>query len=282
MGPRSASAANPARLSLADWVARSMQSGCALPAAALLTSMISTDYYGHVQPRRKRAPADIDPRSQAAYTLTEAAHHLRLSSGTLRSWVVGRPYPTTVGPRTFAALIRPASKQPLMLSFWDLVEAHVLRALRQDHQVKVEALHKALRYAEDTLQIDKLLLRKDLLAAPGRLFLDRYGDLIELSASGQVAMRKVFEQHLHRVDWDGRSLPIRLYPFVSVEGASDVRPIAIDPAVAFGRPIVHRAGVSTQAIAERLDAGESVTDVAADYDLTPAEVEQAAVYERAA
>jgi uncharacterized protein (DUF433 family) len=45
---------------------------------------------------------------------------------------------------------------------------------------------------------------------------------------------------------------------------------------------VHRAGVSTQAIAGRLDAGESVSDVAADYDLTPAEVEQAAVYERAA
>jgi len=199
-----------------------------------------------VQPRRKRATADINPRSQAAYTLTEAAHHLRLSPGTLRSWVVGRPYPTTLGPRTFAALIRPASKQPLMLSFWDLVEAHVLRALRKDHQVKVDAL-----------QIDKLLLRKDLLAAPGR-------------------------QHLQRVDWDGRSLPIRLYPFVSVEDAGHVRPIAIDPNVAFGRPIVHRAGVSTHAIAERLDAGESVADLAVDYDLTAAEVEQAAVYERAA
>lgn len=50
----------------------------------------------------------------------------------------------------------------------------------------------------------------------------------------------------------------------------------------FGGPVVQRAGVSTQAIAERLDAGESVTDLAVDYDLTPAEVEQAAVYERAA
>ena len=245
-------------------------------------TMMPSDYYGEVQPRRKRATADIDPRGQAAYTLAEAAHHLRLSPGTLRSWVVGRPYPTTLGPRTFAPLIRPASKQPLMLSFWELVEAHVLRALRKDHQVKVEALRKALRYAEEALKIDKLLLREDLLAAPGRLFLERYGELIELSASGQVAMRKVFEQHLQRVDWDARSLPMRLYPFVSVDGAGDARPIAIDPNVAFGRPVVQRAGVSTQAIAERLDAGESVTDVAADYDLTPAEVEQAAVYERAA
>lgn len=75
---------------------------------------------------------------------------------------------------------------------------------------------------------------------------------------------------------------MRLYPFVSVDGAGDARPIAIDPNVAFGRPVVQRAGVSTRATAERLDAGESVTDLAADYDLTAAEVEQAAVYERAA
>ena len=236
----------------------------------------------HHQPRRQIAAAKIDPRSQAAYTLAEAAHHLRLSPGTLRSWVVSRPYPSSLGTRTIAPLIRPASKQPPMLSFWDLVEAHVLRALRKDHQVKVEALRKALRYAEESLKVEKLLLREDLLATPGRVFLERYGELIELSASGQVAMRRVFEQHLQRVDWDARSLPMRLYPFVAVDGAGDARPIAIDPTVAFGRPMVQRAGVSTRAIAERLDAGESITDLAADYDLTPAEVEKAAVYERAA
>lgn len=241
-----------------------------------------SDYHGGVQARQRKTPADIDPRSQPAYSLSEAAHHLRLNPGTLRSWVVGRPYSTARGPRTFAPMIRPASKQPLLLSFCDLVESHVLRALRQDHQVKVDALRKALRYAEDTLRIDKLLLREDLLAAPGWLFLERYGELLELSASGQVAMRKVFEQHLHRVEWDTYRLPIRFYPFVSGDGGTDVRPIAIDPNVAFGRPVVLRAGISTLAIAERLDAGESVAEVAADYDLTPAEVEHAAVYERAA
>jgi uncharacterized protein (DUF433 family) len=32
------------------------------------------------------------------------------------------------------------------------------------------------------------------------------------------------------------------------------RPIAIDPNIAFGRPVVLRAGVSTGIIAERIDA----------------------------
>jgi uncharacterized protein (DUF433 family) len=160
------------------------------------------------------------------------------------------------------------------------VEAHVLRALRTEHGVSVDALRRALKYAETELEIDKLLLSKDLLTHGGRLLLDRYGKLIDLS--GQLAMQKVLEHHLRRVEWDANKLPLRLFPFVSTDSHSSDKPIAIDPLIAFGRPIVQRAGVSTSAIAGRLDAGESVEALAADYDLTPTEIEQAAVYERAA
>ena len=64
--------------------------------------------------------------------------------------------------------------------------------------------------------------------------------------------------------------------------ASAERPIVIDPRIAFGRPVMLRKGISTSTIAERVDAGESVDDLAADYGLGPAEIEQAVVYERAA
>jgi uncharacterized protein (DUF433 family) len=116
----------------------------------------------------------------------------------------------------------------------------------------------------------------------GQLFLDRYGELINLSASGQLAMRRMFTEHLKRVEWDELRLPIRLYPFVSVETSTPEMPIAIDPRIAFGRPVVARMGVTTCAIAERIDAGETVVEVAADYGLDVAEVEQAVLYERAA
>ncbi len=71
-------------------------------------------------------------------------------------------------------------------------------------------------------------------------------------------MRKVLEAHLRRVEWDTARLPLRFYPFVTAESISEQRTIAIDPRVKFGRPVVQRAGVSTQAIAARLDAGEQV------------------------
>lgn len=221
-------------------------------------------------------------REVAAYTLAEAARYTRLPVATLRSWVLGREYPTAEGRGRFPPLIRPASRRPPLLSFSNLVEAHVLRSLRTEHGVSVKALRKALAYAEKALGVDRLLLRPELRAEAGRLFLDRYGELIELSASGQLAMRRLLEEHLKRVEWDSSKFPVRLYPFIFAGGPSEERSIVIDPRVSFGRPVVARSGVSTSAIAERIDAGETVEDIAADYDLDASEIEQAALYERAA
>jgi uncharacterized protein (DUF433 family) len=163
----------------------------------------------------------------------------------------------------------------------DLIEAHMLRSLRTEHGVSVKALRTALAYAESALGIDRLLLRSELRTDSGRIFLDRYGELIELSASGQLAMRRLLEEHLKRVEWDASNFPVRLYPFV-FDGSTKERSIVIDPRIAFGRPVVLRSGVSTFVIAERIDAGETVRDIAADYDLDSSEIEQAALYERAA
>jgi uncharacterized protein (DUF433 family) len=228
-----------------------------------------------------RKPAASD-RDSAAYTLAEAARYLRLPAATLRSWLLGRQYPTAEGSGQFPPLIRPASRKPPLLSFANLIEAHVLRSLRTEHGVPVKALRNALAFAEKTLRIDRLLLRPELRAGAGKVFLDRYGELIELSASGQLAMRRLFDAHLKRIDWNAAKIPVRLYPFLSEAAPSDARPIVIDPRIAFGRPVVQRKGVSTSAIAERIDAGESVEDVAADYDLGGSEIEQAILYERAA
>ncbi len=221
-------------------------------------------------------------RDKPAYTLAEAARYLKLPAATLRSWVVGRPYETRKGDaRHFKPLIRPAVKAPPILSFYNLIEAHVLRSLRTDHGVAVRELRKAITYAEKVLKVDRLLLRKDLCTDGGRVFLEEYGKLINLTASGQLAMRVLLEEHLRRVEWDELQFPLRLYPFVSGQ-ASLSRPIAIDPQIAFGRPVVVKVGVSTAVIAERIDAKETLQDVANDYDLTPQEVEQAVLYERAA
>lgn len=229
--------------------------------------------------RFEKAP---DPRDEPAYTPLEAARYIKLPVATLRSWVVGRPYPRAGGVAHFKPLILPASRRPPLLSFWNVVEAHVLRSLRTEHGVSLKDVRSALTYAQQSLGIERLLLDGRLCTEAGQVFLDRYGKLIDLSASGQIAMRKMFEEHLKRVEWSELQVPVRLYPFLSSGTQNTAKPIAIDPQVAFGRPIVVRKGISTQAIADRIDAGESVADLAADYELEPLEIEEAVLYERAA
>ncbi|MEA2165160.1 MAG: hypothetical protein QOK37_3287 [Thermoanaerobaculia bacterium] len=224
---------------------------------------------------------NIELRDQPAYTLSEAARYLKLPAATLRSWTLGRSYPTAAKTAHFKPLIRAVNDDPTQLSFYNLIEAHVLRSLRVDHGVGIKEMRDAVRYAESSLKIARLLLHKGLCAHAGEVFLDKYGELLNLSRSGQLAMRRLLAEHLKRVEWDQHSFPIRLYPFVS-SGAASEKPIAIDPFIAFGRPIVLRAGVSTHAIAGRLDAGESVDELAEDYGLTGTEIEEAALYERAA
>ena len=49
-----------------------------------------------------------------------------------------------------------------------------------------------------------------------------------------------------------------------------------------GRPTVAGSGIRTSVLVERIDAGESVQALAADYGLTEAQVKAAVLFERAA
>ena len=51
--------------------------------------------------------------------------------------------------------------------------------------------------------------------------------------------------------------------------------------VGFGKPIIAGTGISTAIIASRFNARESIGDLAAEYDFSPKQVEEAIRWERA-
>lgn len=223
-----------------------------------------------------------DPRELPAYSVGDAARYLHVPAATLRSWFAGRTYPRQHGgPGAFKPLLAPADSSG-RLSFLNLVEAHVLRALRTQHGVPIRAVRPALEHAGRELGIAHLLLSDDLLTSAGEIFLEHYGELINLSRSGQFAMRRVLEAHLRRVERDDRHIPIRLYPFLTARDERETRSVVIDPGISFGRPVVAGSGVTTTILAQRLDAGESIEHLARDYGLDPALIEDAIVFEKAA
>jgi len=117
------------------------------------------------------------------------------------------------------------------------------------------------------------------------LFVERLGlgrrHLVNVSASGQLAMREILGALLRRIERDDHGLAIRLYPFsrrpVLAPAALDESPrlVVIDPKLAFGRPVLVGTGVTTSAIAERFDAGESIEALAADYGRSLNQIEEA-------
>ena len=226
------------------------------------------------QPDLEHAEADERPR----YSVAQAARYVQISPTTLRSWVVGRPYPTSEGHRYSKPLIIRPVPGDLRLSFSNLREAHVLRSLRTRHEVPMAAVRAALDYAADELKIQRLLLSRELMADAGSVFIERLGQLIDLSRSGQIAMKEMLDGHLSRIQWE----PIRLFPVVAARGLSGPRIVGIDPQVSFGRPFIVGKGVRTSTIVERLDAGEDREAVAADYGLEDFEIDEAILYERAA
>lgn len=219
------------------------------------------------------------------YSIGEAARYLRVAENTVRSWIDGRTYPVgQSGKSRSKPIIIPAatSGSGARLSFLNLVEIHILDALRRQYRVQLPAIRHAVLYLRKHFDSKNPLARRDMLTDGHHLFVEAIGSsgvstLVNASREGQLALRDLVELHLRRVDWDPQGLVARLYPFVGQRTPTpDVpRVIAIDPRLSFGRPVVARIGVPTGIIADRFDAGESIDDLVEDYGAEPIEIQEA-------
>src|SRR5271165_1031260 len=226
------------------------------------------------------AAAKLDPRLAPAYSIAQAAHYLKIPAPTVRSWVLGRDYPLQSGKGRFNPVVVTPMDPDHRLSFRNLIEVAALRALRTtEHAFKLSAVRTALDYAGQKLDVTDLLASKDLYAHPGELFLERYGQLINLNRAGQLGIKAVLQGLLQRIQWD-KGLAVRFFP--PLPSRPEAKSVMLDPRVSFGRPVLTRSGVSTSVIVDRINAGEEAADLAKDYGATGEEIMDALAYERAA
>lgn len=157
----------------------------------------------------------------------------------------------------------------------------MLSAIRYQHAIPLPDVRRAVDYLVRQLGWRHPLAAGNFQTDGVSLFVERLGQLINISAPGQIAMREVLTAFLRRIDRDEHGLAIRLYPFsrrpAADAAALDLGPklVAVDPRVAFGRPVLVGTGVTTSSIAERFDAGESIEALAADYGRPREEIEEA-------
>lgn len=213
------------------------------------------------------------------YTIPDVARYVRMSPQTLRSWVAGRTYPTKSGRRAAEPVIGRPRKGDPRLSYANLVEAYVLNALRKTLNVPLSAIREGLHYVQREFGIPRFLLSDQLRARQGNLLIQHLGNLYNVGQGGQAELPEAVQRCLRRIDYtDG--LPSGLYPLTRPDRPEGPKHIVILPDVGFGRPVTQRRFISTSAIVERFEAGESVVDLAEDYDLEPVEIEEAICAER--
>jgi uncharacterized protein (DUF433 family) len=212
----------------------------------------------------ERTTAKEDLRYQPLYSSTEVGRYARVNPGIVRAW-------TRAGDRS--SIVVPAAKSsPAPLSFINLVEFHILVALRKTHKVPMQKIRRFIEYGKRTYGVEHPLAELDLETDGSEVFVRELGFSVNASRGGQIALPKVLSQYLRRIERDPAHIPIRFYP-LTYEASPKL--IVVNPAVAYGRPVIEGTRITTRMVFERYSGGESLLDIAADYELNISAVEEA-------
>jgi uncharacterized protein (DUF433 family) len=200
-----------------------------------------------------------------AYTSRQASHYIGVPYQTLRAWIGSDGLISTPEANT--------------LSFNNLAEAHILKAMRKTHQLSLQKIRKALLELARIRKTAHPLLDESFETDGVSLCIRDEDQVINLSKSSQREFREFVSLYLHRIQRDSNGIATHLYPFVSRDDASEPKHISISPKVSFGRPVLVGTGVATSVIAGRFAARDSVSDLAIEYEVDPKVLEDAIRWE---
>jgi uncharacterized protein (DUF433 family) len=244
-----------------------------------------------VKVRRRR---NTDIRELPSYSLTEAAYYLGIPPSTLKTWFRGYRGPT--GKR-HPPMLKPADGRRLLLSFYNLVEAHILEAARR-RGVSTKCLRIAVEWANEMLPRPHPLLTHEFKTAGKRIFLEKLEGhhTVEASRFGQfvsLKMAPTLTKFLRSIVRGPDDLPIEIHPIRPApakpkppKGAEEKQkrvyvlegPLAINPNICSGRPVVKGTDVLASVLNHRAHASESLSDLARDYDMDSREVYKVVKY----
>ncbi len=217
-------------------------------------------------------------RTVPLYSIAEAARILDMSPSTMRSWITqsvssrrnarGEREPIV----TSIDVVRPVDWR---IPFVGLAEAYVLSFLRK-RGISMQRIRRAVDALKKENSIDHALASKRLFTDKFDLFYEyeeENKDRVDLKLvrpyDGQTVIVSVIEDLLELItyadddDKYARRLRIDRY------GEANV---VVDPEMSFGRPIFADTGVRICDVLGRVEAGEDLSEVAQDYDISEAKV----------
>jgi uncharacterized protein (DUF433 family) len=192
-----------------------------------------------------------------AYRVFEAARYARTTQQTIGNW-------ERIRGNRIGAITRRSDREGL--SYLQLIEVGVVAAMRKSG-VSLLKIREAREYLCNAFDSSYPFAHYRFKTDGKSLFMD-YDQIVKidkdkllaLNENGQLAWNEILRALLHEFEYDlelGTVLRWRVDGYES--------PVSLDPRIAFGSPNVN--GVATWVLRERWKSGESIADIAGDYDI---------------
>lgn len=204
-----------------------------------------------------------------AYSVADAARYAVAHPNTVSAWFSSQ---SRLGP-TLGSRQRGQA-----LSYMQLVEVAFVASFRRIG-LKMSTIRKTRNFLAESFRSDFPFAHQRLITDGTHIMLDlkdvdpdpNLDLLIMADAAGQGAWPSVISDRFLQFEYQ-EGLAIRWWP----RGLDF--PVVIDPRISFGAPSVQ--GVPTWVLKGRLTAGETVDQIAEDFELSPELVTQALLFER--
>lgn len=224
---------------------------------------------------RHHGGVNVTTLNRRVYSLADAAEILRISPSTLEWWLEGGRR----GKRVYPPVIRSEPTGDRSLTWAEFVEAGLLRQYRRDLGVRLHEIRAFVASLRTELGVEHPLAHAGPWVGEGPRLLMQLQEECDLPAdlwliahvTGQLVLLPAAESFVRRVEWEG-DLPAAWRPHDDTGS-----PVRCRPSRRFGRPAI--SGISTAAIVEHVDGGESEDDVAEQFGLTLENVRWAVAYE---
>lgn len=209
-------------------------------------------------------PADEVP----AYTKAEVALYLRIPKSTVSAWTRGTTYTVQDGRKIpFYPVIVPA--EPNLLSFQNLVELFVLKSLRRDYDIPLPNIRTAITALRERSGSSHPLAEYEILTDKRDIILEEFGKILNLNRHGQLEMGELLESTLRRVGMENGEWTYQ-----------PVETVVFSPSRQFGRPCIVGTRIPTDLVFARHSAGETVDDIAWDFECDATLISGAVDYEK--
>lgn len=124
-----------------------------------------------------------DPAEVPAYTILDVVKWVRVPASTVRAWVLGQP--------GFEPVVEIADRRSRTLSFRNLVELHVLSALRREHGVPMQRVRQAVDFLAKRVRAPHPLASVKLFTDGRDLLVEAYEQFMNVTRQGQIESREL-------------------------------------------------------------------------------------------